>query len=125
MSFRIGDEVFGYVGLPRNGGYAEYTIAKESEMALKPRNLDFENAAAVPVGALTSWQSIFDLAHLQSGQRILIHGASGGVASMAVQLAKAKGAIVNGTASGETEEFAGSLGADEFIDYTIGRRFAA
>jgi len=121
-NFRTGDEVFGYISLLRNGGYAEYTIAKESEIALKPKNLDFENAAAIPVGALTSWRAMFDLAHLQSGQRILIHGAAGGVGSMAVQFAKAKGAIVTGTASGKNEEFVRSLGADEFIDYTV-RKF--
>ncbi len=115
--FRTGDEVFGYVSLQRNGGYAEYTIAKESEIALKPKNLDFENAAAIPVGALTSWQALFELARLQSGQRILIHGAVGGVGSMAVQLAKARGAIVTGTASGKNEEFVRSLGAVEFVDY--------
>jgi NADPH:quinone reductase-like Zn-dependent oxidoreductase len=104
--------------LQRNGGYAEYTIAKSDEIAPKPDRLDFDNAAAVPVGALTSWQAIFDTAHLQNGQRILITGASGGVGSMAVQLAKAKGAFVIATASGKNEEFVGGLGADEFIDYT-------
>ena len=97
---------------------SEYTIAKADEIAPKPESLDFDNAAAVSVGALTSWQAIFDTAHLQSGQRILITGASGGVGSMAVQLAKAKGAFVIATASGKNEEFVRSLGADEFVDYT-------
>ncbi|MBV8353477.1 MAG: NADP-dependent oxidoreductase, partial [Verrucomicrobia bacterium] len=86
--------------------------------APKPESLDFDNATAVPVGALTSWQAIFDTANLQAGQRILITGASGGVGSMAVQLAKAKGAFVVGTASGKNEEFVRNLGADEFVDYT-------
>jgi NADPH:quinone reductase-like Zn-dependent oxidoreductase len=116
-NFKTGDEVFGFVSLARNGGYAEYAIAKESEIALKPENLDFENAAAVPMGTLTSRQALFDLAHLQPGQKILIHGASGGVGSMAVQLAKAKGALVTGTSSDENEEFVRSLGADEFVNY--------
>src|SRR5271157_224810 len=96
--FMEGAAVYGYVSLQRNGGYAEYTIAKTDEIALKPESLDFENAAAVAVGALTSWQAIFDTANLQGGQRILITGASGGVGSMAVQLAKAKGAVVIATA---------------------------
>lgn len=118
LDFQAGDPIYGYVSLQRNGGYAEYTIAKSDEIAPKPDRLDFDNAAAVPVGALTSWQAIFDTAHLQNGQRILITGASGGVGSMAVQLAKAKGAFVIATASGKNEEFVGGLGADEFIDYT-------
>ena len=116
--FKEGGAVYGYVSLQRNGGYAEYTIAKTDEIAPKPASLDFENAAAVAVGALTSWQAIFDIANLQGGQRILITGASGGVGSMAVQLAKAKGAFVIATASGKNEDFVRSLGANEFVDYT-------
>lgn len=106
LDWKIGDEVFAFLDVKRNGGYAEYAIAKEAEIALKPKRLDYENAAAVPVGALTSSQAMFDLAHLESGQTILIHGASGGIGSIAVQLAKAKGARVVGTASGKNEEFA-------------------
>jgi NADPH:quinone reductase-like Zn-dependent oxidoreductase len=113
--FREGDAVYGII---RSGGFAEYAIAKMGDIASKPQSLDFENAAAVPLGALTAWQAIFDLAHLSSGQRILITGASGGVGSLAVQLAKAKGAYVIGTASGRNEEFVRDLGADEFVDYT-------
>ncbi len=116
-NFKQGDAVYGYIG-SHAGGYAEYAIAKADEIALKPESLNFENGAAIAVGALTSWQAIFDLANLNSGQRILITGASGGVGSMAVQIAKAKGAFVIGTASGKNEEFVKSLGADEFIDYT-------
>ncbi len=115
--FQQGDAVYGYIG-SHAGGYAEYAIAKADEIAPKPESLDFENAAAIAVGALTSWQAIFDLANLQNGQRILITGASGGVGSLAVQLAKAKGAFVIGTASGKNEAFVRGLGADEFIDYT-------
>ncbi len=114
---KIGDAVYGYIG-SHTGGYAEYAIAKADEISLKPESLDFENTAAVALGALTSRQAIFDLANLESGQRILITGASGSVGSMAVQLAKAKGAYVIGTASGKNDDFIKGLGADEFIDYT-------
>lgn len=116
-NFKTGDAVYAYLG-SHAGGYAEFAAAKENEIAKKPESLDFDNTAAVPVGALTAWQSLFDLANLQSGQTILIHAASGGVGSMAVQIAKAKGAKVFGTASGKNEEFVKSLGADEFVDYT-------
>jgi NADPH:quinone reductase-like Zn-dependent oxidoreductase len=118
QDFLSGDPVYGYVSLQRNGGYAEYTIAKPDEIAPKPESLDFDHAASVPVGALTSWQAIFDTADLRTGQKILITGASGGVGSMAVQLAKAKGAFVIAMASGKNEKFVQSLGADEFVDYT-------
>lgn len=113
--FKEGDAVYGIIPF---GGFAEYAIAKIGDISLKPQSLNFENAAAVPLGALTAWQAIFDLACLSSGQRILITGASGGVGSLAVQLAKAKGAYVIGTASGRNEEFVRDLGADEFVDYT-------
>ncbi|MDQ3710856.1 MAG: NADP-dependent oxidoreductase [Acidobacteriota bacterium] len=113
--FKEGHAVYGIIA---SGGYAEYAIAKMGDIAPKPQSLDFENAAAVPLGALTAWQAIFDLANLSSGQRILITGASGGVGSLAVQLAKAKGAYAIGTASGRNEEFVRDLGADRFVDYT-------
>jgi NADPH:quinone reductase-like Zn-dependent oxidoreductase len=111
-----GDDVYGYLGM-HSGGYAEYAAAPATEFARKPKQVDFDTAASVPVGALTAWQGIFDLGKLTSGQRILITGASGAVGSMAVQLAKAKGAHVIGLASGKNEEFVRELGADEFIDY--------
>jgi NADPH:quinone reductase-like Zn-dependent oxidoreductase len=111
-----GDEVYGYLGM-HSGGYAEYAAAPASEFVRKPEQVDFDTAASVPVGALTAWQGIFDLGKLTSGQRILITGASGAVGTMAVQLAKAKGAHVIGLASGKNEEFVRQLGADEFIDY--------
>jgi NADPH:quinone reductase-like Zn-dependent oxidoreductase len=117
-NFKQGDAVYGMtVSGGFSGGYAEYAAAKTDAIALKPDDLNFEEAAAIPIGALTAWQAMFDLAHLSSGQRILITGASGGVGSMAVQLAKAKGAIVIGTASGKNEQFVRDLGADEFVDY--------
>jgi NADPH:quinone reductase-like Zn-dependent oxidoreductase len=120
-NFKVGDEVFGSLITGQNGGYAEYTTAKESQIALKPKNLDFETAASVPIGALTAQRAIFDTANLVSGQTILIHGAAGVVGSMAVQFAKARGARVLGTASGDDAEFVRSLGADTVIDYKTER----
>lgn len=113
--FKPKDAVYGKILL---GCYAEYVIVKENELSRKPHNLDFIQAASIPMGALTAWQAIFDAANLQKGDKILIHAASGGVGSMAVQLAKAKGAHVIGTASARNREFVQKLGADEFIDYT-------
>jgi NADPH:quinone reductase-like Zn-dependent oxidoreductase len=114
--FVAGDEVYGYLSA-YSGGYAEYVAAPASEFVRKPKQIDFHTAASVPVAALTAWQGIFDHGELASGQRILITGASGAVGSMAVQLAKGKGAYVIGTGSGRNEEFVRKLGADEFIDY--------
>ncbi|HEY9768499.1 MAG TPA: NADP-dependent oxidoreductase [Coleofasciculaceae cyanobacterium] len=116
--FKQGDTVYGMTLSSLSGGYAEYAVAKADAIVLKPERITFEEAAAIPIAALTAWQAMFDLANLSSGQRILITGASGGVGSMAVQLAKAKGAFVIGTASGKNEQFVRDLGADEFVDYT-------
>ena len=117
-NFQQGEAVYGMTLSNLSGAYAEYAIAKADEIAPKPESLNFEEAAATPMCSLTAWQAMFDVAHLSSGQKILITGASGGVGSMAVQLAKAKGAFVIGTASGKNEQFVRDLGADEFIDYT-------
>jgi NADPH:quinone reductase-like Zn-dependent oxidoreductase len=111
-----GDEVYGYLGA-HSGGYAEYVAAPASEFVRKPKHIDVDTAASVPVAALTAWQGIFDHGELARGQRILITGASGAVGSMAVQLAKSKGAYVIGTGSGRNEQFLRELGTDEFIDY--------
>ena len=116
--FQPGDAVYGMTVSGLSGGYAEYALASVDTMAPKPESLDFEKAAAIPIAALTAWQAMFDVANLRRGQKILITGASGGVGSMAVQLAKAKGAFVIGTASGKNEQFVRDLGADEFVDYT-------
>ena len=113
--FKKGDAVYGIIKV---GAFAEYAIAKEGEVVLKPQSLGFEQAAAVPLGGLTAWQAIFDLAGLTGGQRILITGASGAVGSLAVQFAKAKGAYVIGTASTRNQGFIKKIGADEAIDYT-------
>ena len=112
----VGDDVYGYLSA-YSGGYAEYVVAPANEFVLKPKQIDFDTAASLPVAALTAWQGIFDLGKLAGGQRILITGASGAVGSVAVQLAKAKGAYVIGTGSGRNEEFVRSLGTDQFIDY--------
>lgn len=115
-STKVGDEVYAFLG-SHSGGYAEFAVAKESELAAKPDSLDFEQAAAVPLAATTAWQALFDHGHLQRGQRVLIHGASGGVGHFAVQFAKARGAMVIATARGEDASFLKQLGADEVIDY--------
>jgi NADPH:quinone reductase-like Zn-dependent oxidoreductase len=112
--FSPGDEVFG----TGHGSFAEYTVAPEDQLALKPANLSFEQAAVVPVSGLTALQALTDVGRLQTGQRVLIIGASGGVGSYAVQLAKALGAEVTGVSSTTKLDLVRSLGADHVIDYT-------
>ena len=117
-SLKIGDEVYGVPNFPGDGSYAEYCVAKASQFALKPKNINFNEAAAVPLAALTAWTGMFGHGKLQAGQRIVIQGASGGVGSFAVQIAKAKGAYVIGIASTPNLDYLRQLGADEVIDYT-------
>ena len=114
--YNIGDEIYAYPSLARCGGYAEYATVLPSETALKPQTLDFVEAAALPVGVLTAWQA-YDMGGLQAGQKVLIHAAAGGVGSLAVQVAKLRGAHVIGTASARNADFLRELGADETIDY--------
>ena len=116
--FKIGDEVYSLPDPTRNGAYADYIVVRESELALKPNSLHHIRAAAVPLAALTAWQSLFDTAQLQPGQRVLIHAGSGGVGHFAVQLAKWKGAYVFATASTKNQDLLRELGVDEPIDYT-------
>jgi NADPH:quinone reductase-like Zn-dependent oxidoreductase len=116
-AFKIGDAVFGMLDFVRNGAYAEYVAAGTRSLAFKPRSMDHIQSAAVPLAALTAWQSLFEIAGLSSGQTVLIHAAAGGVGHFAVQLAKWKGARVIGTASAGNERFLKELGADEVIDY--------
>src|SRR5947199_4110663 len=111
-----GDAIYGYPTF--GGGWAEYDTVREGEVAAKPASLSFTEAAAVPVGALTAWQALVDVAQLGAGQTILIHGGSGGVGSFAVQLAKARGARVIATASTENQDLLKQLGTDVAIDYT-------
>ena len=121
--FAPGDEVFGMPRFPRQAAaYAEYIVAPSRQLARKPRNLSHIEAGAVPHAALTAWQAIVDTAGLEAGQRILIHGAAGGVGHLAVQVAKSTGATVVGTAKAAQHDFLRGLGADQLIDYTA-RRF--
>jgi len=115
-AFKAGDHVFAKVSLGQ-GGYAEYTVTNPSQAALMPKSIGFIEAAAVPTAGLAAWQSLFDIAGLEKGQSVLIHGAAGGVGSFAVQFAKWKGARVIGTASRGNAEFLKSIGADVVIDY--------
>ncbi|MBS3904734.1 MAG: NADP-dependent oxidoreductase [Simkania sp.] len=118
-SVKKGDPVFGYIDAHRMGGaYAEYAILKKDEVSYKPLHVSYHEAAAVAMNGLTAWQALFDTAHLEKGQTVLIHAAAGGVGHLAVQFAKWKGAHVIGTASAKNREFVLSLGADECIDYT-------
>ncbi|MDH4190945.1 MAG: NAD(P)-dependent alcohol dehydrogenase [Betaproteobacteria bacterium] len=116
--FRPGDEVFGDVFASHLGGFAEYKCARESELVLKPANLSFEEAAAVPLAALTALHGLRDKGRIQPGQQVLIHGASGGVGTFAVQLARYFGAEVSAVCSTAKREAARALGADHVIDYT-------
>jgi NADPH:quinone reductase-like Zn-dependent oxidoreductase len=115
--FRRGDRVFGMPHFPRSGGaYAEYVTAPSLQFARIPDGLDFVHAAAVPLAALTAWQSLIDAAQLRAGQTALVHGASGGVGHLAVQIAAAKGASVVATARRQNHDFLRALGAAEVVD---------
>ena len=116
-----GSEVYAMIGYGRDGAEAEFTLALPDELVPKPRTLDFVQAAAVPLTALTAWQAFFDHASLVVGQTVLIHGAAGGVGVFAVQLARLTGAQVIATASARNRDFLRELGANEIIDYTTTR----
>ena len=116
--FQPGDEVYGMPLFPRAArAYAEWVAAPSRQLARKPRSLDHVHAAALPLAGLTAWQSLVDVAQVRSGQRVLIHGAAGGVGHLAVQIAKGMGAQVIATASRAKADFVRELGADEVIDY--------
>ena len=116
--FQPGDEVFGDISACGNGGFAEYVSVPESALALKPVNLSFEEAAAVPMAAVTALQGLRDQGQIQPGQKVLINGASGGVGTFTVQIAKSFGAEVTAVCSTRNLDMARSLGADHVIDYT-------
>ena len=118
--FKPGDQVFG-IG---TGSYAEFAPALESKLAPKPRNTTFEQAAVVPISGLTALQAIRDKGHVRAGHNVLILGASGGVGTFAVQIAKTLGARVTGVCSTTKVDLVRSLGADHVIDYSIGEDFA-
>ncbi|HAH24463.1 MAG TPA: alcohol dehydrogenase [Prolixibacteraceae bacterium] len=116
--FKPGDEVFGELSQCGWGGFAEYARAHEDALALKPAKLTFEAAAAVPLAALTALQALRDIGQIQAGQKVLVNGASGGVGTFAVQIAKAFGAEVTGVCSTGKIAMVRSMGADHVVDYT-------
>jgi NADPH:quinone reductase-like Zn-dependent oxidoreductase len=116
--FQLGDEVFGNLSSYGRGGFAEYVCAPENALALKPDNISFDEAAAVPLAAVTALQGIRDIGKIRPGQKVLINGASGGVGTFALQLAKFFGAEVTAVTSTNKVEMANSIGADHVIDYT-------
>lgn len=116
--FKTGDEVFGMVNFFGSGnGYAEYVAAPASHLALKPRQISHQQAAAATMAACTAYQALVDVCKIKAGDKVLVHGASGGVGHFAVQIAKYFGAYVIGTSSAKNRDFILSLGADEHIDY--------
>lgn len=116
QDIKPGEAVFALLGFAR-GSYAQYALVKPGEWVRKPPNLSHVEAAAVPLAALTAWQGMISHGGLQKGQRVLIHGGAGGVGHLAIQIAKAKGAWVATTCSGEDMQFVRGLGADQAIDY--------
>jgi NADPH:quinone reductase-like Zn-dependent oxidoreductase len=115
--FQPGDEVFGVTGFG-GGGFAEFVCAIEDKLALKPSNISFEDAAVVPIAAITALQGLRDKGQIQRGQKVLVDGASGGVGTFAVQIAKSYGAEVTAVCSTRNLETARSIGADHVVDYT-------
>lgn len=120
-AFVKGSQVYAMLGYGRDGAEADYTLALPNELAPKPGTLDYVQAGAVPLSALTAWQALFDHANIATGQTVLIHGGAGGVGVFAVQLAHWAGAQVIATASARNLDFLRELGANETIDYTTTR----
>jgi NADPH2:quinone reductase len=120
--FREGDEIFAYCRKPtvQGGAYAEYIVLEEEHLAIKPKNISFEEAASIPLAALTAYQSLFDAAKISPGETVLIHAAAGGVGGFGVQLAKDHEAVVWGTASARNTEYVQDLGAARVVDYNQG-----
>lgn len=116
LSLDEGELVYAFLDV-KHGGYEEFVTVPVTELARKPKSLNVQEAAAVPLAAITAWQGLFDHGGLAAGQRVLIHGGSGGVGHFAIQFAKAKGAWVAATVSGADRDFALELGADQAIDY--------
>ncbi len=116
--FKKGDAVFCRPDTSRNGGYAEYVTVRTIDVAPAPRSIPLVQAAGIPLASQTAWMALFEVAGLRKDQKILVHGASGGVGTFAVQLAKIAGAYVIGTTSSKNAAMVSSLGADEIIDHT-------
>ena len=115
--FTVGDPVYALADYTRNGAYAEYIVASTSIVAPKPQSLDYVQAASVPMAAETAYLAMYEAGQVKAGQTVLVHGAAGSVGAFAVQLAKARGARVIGTASTTSADYVKSLGADQVIDY--------
>src|SRR6476646_762447 len=116
--YKKGDPVYAFFTLASEGGYAEFVTAKENEVASKPKAVTYTQAAAVPAAGSTAWQVLVDVAKLGAGQTLLIHGGSGGVGHLAIQIAKARAAKVIATASNTNQDFIKKMGADIAVDYT-------
>jgi len=116
-NFKIGDEVYCRPATERDGAYAEFIAVRANEVALKPRTITFEEAAAIPLAGITAWEALINRAHIHKDQRVLVLSASDGVGSLAVQLAKTRGCYVIGTTSAANMDFVNSLGPDEVYNY--------
>lgn len=117
-NWKAGTAVYARPDIGRDGAYAEYIAVRANEIAAKPASINWQQAAAVPLVALTAWQSLYEGANVQAGERVLIHAGAGGVGTFAIQLAKLRGAYVITTTSTKNVELVKALGADEVIDYT-------
>jgi len=117
-NFKKGDPIFAFFTLKDEGGYAEFVLAKQNEIAAKPKTVDYPQAAAVGAAGATAWEALVDTAKLGPGQTVLIHGGAGGVGHLAIQIAKARGAKVFATGSTANQDFLKQTGADVAIDYT-------
>ena len=121
QGFSVGDEVFARADGMQAGTMAEYAALKASDLAIKPANISHAEAAGIPLAGLTAWQALLDQGGLTSGQRVLIHAGSGGVGTLAIQIAKHAGAWVATTASAKNKDLVMGLGADQFVDYSSER----
>lgn len=117
IHLKVGDEVYSRPNIANNGSYAVYMTASAEEVALKPKSLTWQEAAGVPLAGLTAWQGLYELANIEAGEQVLIHGGSGAVGQFAIQLAKLRGATVYTTTSARNTDLVLSLGADHAIDY--------
>lgn len=115
--FAIGDAVYSLPAIARNGTYAEYVAVNEDHVAMKPKRISHIEAGVLPLAGITAWDALVTMGNVAPGQRVLIHGGGGGVGSLAVQIAKIRGAFVVATGSSTSRPFVESLGADQFVDY--------
>lgn len=118
IGWQVGDAIYSRSDIGRDGSYAEYIAINANEIAAKPKSLSWQHAAAVPLAALTAWQSLYEIANIKAGERVLIHAGAGGVGMFAIQLAKLRGAHVTTTVSTRNIECVKRWGADEVIDHT-------